>query len=85
MFYKQFPTNYIILAVFNISLSYVVCRVSYMFPPQFMLTFSVLLLSILTGLTLYLSNIDRHLNFKSALLTSLGSAIVGGILMFTFY
>lgn len=50
-----------------------------------MLTFSVICLSIVTGLTLYLSGADKHINIKSASITCLSSIIVGGILMLIFY
>lgn len=56
-----------------------------MFPPQFMLTFCVLLLSVITGLNLYFSNAGKESLFKSALITSFASVVVGGILMFAFY
>lgn len=56
-----------------------------MLPLQSMLTFCVIVLSIVTGLTLYLSNADKHINIRSASITSLISMLVGGILMLIFY
>jgi FtsH-binding integral membrane protein len=56
-----------------------------MFTPLTMLTYCVLYLSVITGLTLYLSNVDKQVNFKTALITSGFSILMGGILMLVFY
>ena len=50
-----------------------------------MLTFCVICLSIVTGLTLYLSNAYKHINLKSASITAFVSMVVGGTLMLIFY
>ena len=71
--------------IFNISFAYVVCRISYFLPAQSVMTACVLYFSIVTGLTLYLSNCEKKVNLKSASIVALSSVLVGGILMMIFY
>jgi hypothetical protein len=51
-----------------------------MFAPLTILTIRVLYLSVITGLTLYLSSADKHVNFKNSFMTCGFSILMGGTL-----